>query len=59
MTTAKPSREELMTLWAENMKAFEAYRLAKEKYEQASRAYWEKWTIADELRSSEIKRETK
>lgn len=49
MTTTKPTREELIALWAENMKAFTAYRAAKEKYEQASRAYWEKWTIADEF----------
>lgn len=59
MTSTKPTREELMRLWAENMKAYAEYRAAKEKYEQASRAYWEQWTIADELHSTQAQSRSK
>jgi hypothetical protein len=46
VTTTKPTREELITLWAESLKAYSEHRAALEKYEVASRAYWSAWEAA-------------
>jgi hypothetical protein len=50
----KPTREDLIRLWAEKEKAYTDQRAAFKKYEAASKAYWEAWekNHADEAHDS-------